>query len=319
MEVIQSNNLGEKISTWYAKNGRQNLPWRYDISPYRVWISEIMLQQTQVNTAIAYFERFMAKYPDLQTIKNATEDDIYNMWSGLGYYRRASFIFQAKELIHEKFKGEMPDNYDDLMSLPGVGKSTAGAILSIAFNKPYPILDANVKKVISRIFFKKNFEEKIFWNLSEDLLDKKNIFNFQQGVMDLGSQLCLPKNPKCNLCPVSSNCQSYLKSEFPLLSKKSIKRKKEFLEFQLIQKNQKYFMTKENKLGYWANLWMPPVLTANHQKAEIIHKLSHRELNINFRNSNKKPENIEGKWFHKKELALIAIPKPIFNRLLIDG
>ena len=319
MEVIQSNNLGKKISNWYAKNGRQNLPWRYDISPYRVWISEIMLQQTQVNTAIAYFERFMAKYPDLQTIKNATEDDIFNMWSGLGYYRRASYIFQAKELIHAKFKGEMPDNYDDLMSLPGVGKSTAGAILSIAFNKPYPILDANVKKVISRIFFKKNFEEKIFWNLSEDLLDKKNIFNFQQGVMDVGAQLCLPKNPRCNLCPVSKDCQSNLRNEFPLLSKKSVKRKKEFLEFQLIQKNQKYFMTKENKLGYWANLWMPPVLTANHQKAEIIHKLSHRELNINFRNSNKKPKNIEGKWFHKKELALIAIPKPIFNRLLIDG
>ena len=319
MEVIQSNNLGEKISNWYVKNGRQNLPWRYSISPYRVWISEIMLQQTQVNTAIAYFERFMAKYPDLQTIKNATEDDIFNMWSGLGYYRRASYIFQAKELIHAKFKGEMPDNYDDLMSLPGVGKSTAGAILSIAFNKPYPILDANVKKVISRIFFKKNFEEKIFWNLSEDLLDKKNIFNFQQGVMDLGSQLCLPKNPKCNLCPVSSDCQSNLRGAFPLLSKKSIKRKKEFLEFQLIQKNQKYFMTKENKLGYWANLWMPPVLIANHQKAEIIHKLSHRELNINFKNSNKKPKNIQGKWFHKKELALIAIPKPIFNRLLIDG
>ena len=319
MEVMQSNNLGEKISTWYTKNGRQNLPWRYDISPYRVWISEIMLQQTQVNTAIAYFERFMAKYPDLQTIKNATEDDIFNMWSGLGYYRRASYIFQAKELIHAKFKGEMPDNYDDLMSLPGVGKSTAGAILSIAFNKPYPILDANVKKVISRIFFKKNFEEKIFWNLAEDLLDKKNIFNFQQGAMDVGTQLCLPENPRCNLCPVSKDCQSNLRNEFPLLSKKSVKRKKEFLEFQLIQKNQKYFMTKENKLGYWANLWMPPVLIANHQKAEIIHKLSHRELNINFKNSNKKPKNIQGKWFHKKELALIAIPKPIFNRLLIDG
>ena len=319
MEVIQSINLGEKISNWYVENGRQNLPWRYGISPYRIWISEVMLQQTQVNTAITYFERFMAKYPDLETIKNATEDDIYNLWSGLGYYRRANYIFQAKELIHNKFKGEMPDNYDELISLPGIGRSTAGAILSIAFNKPYPILDANVKKVISRIFFKKDFEEKIFWNLSEDILDKKNIFNFQQGVMDLGSQLCLPKNPKCNLCPVNNNCQSNLRREFPLLSKKSIKKKKEFLEFQLIQKNQKYFMTKENKLGYWANLWMPPVLTTNHQKAEIVHKLSHRELNINFRNSNKKPKNIEGKWFHKKDLALIAIPKPIFNRLLMDG
>ena len=231
MEVIQSNNLGEKISNWYAKNGRQNLPWRYDISPYRVWISEIMLQQTQVNTAIAYFERFMAKYPDLQTIKKASEDDIYNLWSGLGYYRRASFIFQAKELIHAKFKGEMPDNYDDLVSLPGVGKSTAGAILSIAFNKPYPILDANVKKVISRIFFKKNFEEKIFWNLSEDLLDKKNIFNFQQGVMDVGAKLCLPKNPRCNLCPVSKDCQSNLRNEFPLLSKNRSKGKRNFLNF----------------------------------------------------------------------------------------
>lgn len=319
MEVIQSINLGEKISNWYVENGRQNLPWRYGISPYRIWISEIMLQQTQVNTAITYFERFMAKYPDLQTIKNAAEDDIYNLWSGLGYYRRANYIFQAKELIHNKFRGEMPDNYDELISLPGIGRSTAGAILSIAFNKPYPILDANVKKVISRIFFKKDFEENIFWNLSEDILDKKNIFNFQQGVMDLGSQLCLPKNPKCNLCPVNNNCQSNLRREFPLLSKKSIKKKKEFLEFQIIQKNQKYFMTKENKLGYWANLWMPPVLTTNHQKAEIIHKLSHRELNINFRNSYKKPKNIEGKWFHKKELALIAIPKPIFNRLLING
>ena len=169
MEAIRSINLGEKISNWYVENGRQNLPWRYSISPYRVWISEVMLQQTQVNTAITYFERFMAKYPDLQTIKNATEDDIYNLWSGLGYYRRANYIFQAKELIHNKFRGEMPDNYDELISLPGVGRSTAGAILSIAFNKPYPILDANVKKVISRIFFKKDFEEKVFWNLSEDI------------------------------------------------------------------------------------------------------------------------------------------------------
>ena len=316
MEAIRSINLGEKISNWYVENGRQNLPWRYSISPYRVWISEVMLQQTQVNTAITYFERFMAKYPDLQTIKNATEDDIYNLWSGLGYYRRANYIFQAKELIHNKFRGEMPDNYDELISLPGVGRSTAGAILSIAFNKPYPILDANVKKVISRIFFKKDFEEKVFWNLSEDILDKKNIFNFQQGVMDLGSQLCLPKNPKCNLCPVNNNCQSNFRREFPLLSKKVTKRTKEFLEFQLIEKNQKYFMTKEHNLGYWKNLWIPPVRRLDHQKAEIIHHLSHRTLNMNFKISSKKPKNVEGKWFDKKELALIAIPKPIFNRIL---
>ena len=120
MEIIQSSNLGKKISNWYVDHGRQNLPWRDSISPYRVWISEIMLQQTQVNTAITYYERFMAKYPDLESIKNATEDDIYALWSGLGYYRRASYIYQAKELIHNEFKGEMPNNYNELISLPGL-------------------------------------------------------------------------------------------------------------------------------------------------------------------------------------------------------
>ena len=134
--------------------------------------------------------------------------------------------------------------------------------------------------------------------------------------MDLGSQLCLPKNPKCNLCPVNNNCQSNLRREFPLLSKKATKRRKEFLEFQLIEKNQKYFMTKEHNLGYWKNLWIPPVRRLDHQKAEIIHHLSHRTLNMNFKISSKKPKNVEGKWFDKKELALIAIPKPIFNRIL---
>ena len=136
MEVTQEVKIGSKISSWYTKNGRQGLPWRENVTPYRIWISEIMLQQTQVNTAIDYFNRFMAKYPDLESIKGATEDDIYGLWSGLGYYRRASYIYQAKEAIHLNFAGKMPDKYEDIISLPGVGKSTAGAILSIAFNKP---------------------------------------------------------------------------------------------------------------------------------------------------------------------------------------
>ena len=163
MEVTQEVKIGSKISNWYTQNGRQNLPWRENVTPYRIWISEIMLQQTQVNTAIDYFNRFMAKYPDLETIKDATEDDIYSLWSGLGYYRRASYIYRAKEAIHANFSGRMPEQYKDIISLPGIGRSKAGAILSIAFNKHYPILDANVKKVISRIFYKNSYEEKSFW------------------------------------------------------------------------------------------------------------------------------------------------------------
>jgi A/G-specific adenine glycosylase len=259
MEATQEVKIGSKISSWYAHNGRQNLPWRENVTPYRIWISEIMLQQTQVNTAIDYFNRFMAKYPDLEAIKDASEDDIYGLWSGLGYYRRASYIYRAKEIIHKEFLGKMPEKYEDIVSLPGIGKSTAGAILSIAFNKPYPILDANVKKVISRIFYKDSFEEKSFWALSEKILDKNNLFKYQQGVMDLGSQLCLPKNPKCIACPINKNCLSNIKGKYPVLAKKKIKRKKEFLKFNLIRIDEKYFLTKDNTLGYWKNLWIPPV------------------------------------------------------------
>ena len=318
MEAIQEFKIGSKISNWYARNGRQNLPWRENVTPYRVWISEIMLQQTQVNAAINYFDRFMAKYPDLEAIKDASEDDIYSLWSGLGYYRRASYIYRTKEIIHKEFSGKMPERYEDIISLPGIGKSTAGAILSIAFNRPYPILDANVKKVISRIFYKNSFEEKSFWKLSEQILDKKNLFMYQQGVMDLGSQLCLPKNPKCIACPVNKNCLSNIKGKYPVLTKKKIKRKKEYLQFSVIKKNKKYFLTKNNALGYWKNLWMPPVTKNNFTDVDVTHNLSHRELNISFVEIPDYNQKIEGKWFSTNEIKNIAIPKPIFDKLIIN-
>ena len=154
MEVTQEVKIGSKISNWYTQNGRQNLPWRENVTPYRIWISEIMLQQTQVNTAIDYFNRFMAKYPDLETIKDATEDDIYSLWSGLGYYRRASYIYRAKETIHANFSGRMPEQYKDIISLPGIGRSTAGAILSIAFNPPKAFINFFVlRSIIFHLLF----------------------------------------------------------------------------------------------------------------------------------------------------------------------
>ena len=316
MEATQEVKIGSKISSWYAHSGRQNLPWRENVTPYRIWISEIMLQQTQVNTAIEYFNRFMAKYPDLEAIKDATEDDIYGLWSGLGYYRRASYIYRAKEIIHKEFFGKMPEKYEDIVSLPGIGKSTAGAILSIAFNKPYPILDANVKKVISRIFYKDSFEEKSFWALSEKILDKNNLFKYQQGVMDLGSQLCLPKNPKCIACPINKNCLSNIKGKYPVLAKKKIKRKKEFLKFNLIRVDEKYFLTKDNTLGYWKNLWIPPVEKNKFKVVDVVHNLSHRELNISFTESSEKQPNLPGRWFSAEEIKKIAVPKPIFDKLV---
>ena len=152
MDDSHEHNLGALVTQWYKNNGRQNLPWRKSITPYKVWISEMMLQQTQVVTAQRYFSKFLKKYPSLSSMKMATEDDIVSLWSGLGYYRRASFIYQTKEKIFLDFNGRFPAKFEDLITLPGIGRSTAGAILSIAYQKPYPILDANVKRVIARLF-----------------------------------------------------------------------------------------------------------------------------------------------------------------------
>ena len=319
MENSLKNHIGNKVSSWYRCHGRHNLPWRKNITPYRLWISEIMLQQTQVNTAIDYFNKFMKQYPDLTSIKSAKEDDIYALWSGLGYYRRASYIFRAKELIHKDFNGQMPDDFDSLLSLPGIGRSTAGAILSIAFKKPYPILDANVKKVIARIFHKKKFNEKEFWHLSGNLLDKKDIFSYQQGIMDIGAQLCMPKKPQCDLCPIQNNCIANELGSYVTLQKKKPKKKEVFLQFNLFSKGEKYFLSKNDALSFWKNLWIPPVNIVEKCNFDIVHQLSHRSLKIAFNEKVNIRPCTKGKWFSKEELKTIGIPKPISDRLLLNG
>ena len=319
MENSLKNHIGNKVSSWYRDHGRHNLPWRKNITPYRIWISEIMLQQTQVNTAIDYFNKFMKRYPDLKCIKSAKEDDIYALWSGLGYYRRASYIFRAKELIHKDFNGQMPDDFDSLLSLPGIGRSTAGAILSIAFKKPYPILDANVKKVIARIFHKKKFNEKEFWHLSENLLDKKDIFSYQQGIMDIGAQLCMPKKPHCALCPIQNDCISNKLNSYVNLEKRKPNKKEVFLQFNLFSQGEKYFLSKSDDLGFWKNLWIPPVDVVKKCNFDTVHQLSHRSLKIAFNTQANTRPDIEGKWFSKEELKLSLIQKPISDRLLLNG
>ena len=145
-----SQEFSEGVTNWYLLNGRESLPWRRNVSGYKVWISEIMLQQTQVKTVIPFYKKFIKKYPNLESISSATEDDILALWSGLGFYRRAKNIYKSKEIIKKEYKNRFPRKFNELMLLPGIGRSTAGAIMSIAYKKSYPILDANVKRVISR-------------------------------------------------------------------------------------------------------------------------------------------------------------------------
>ena len=188
------SSFSNRIVNWYKSNGRHDLPWRKNISPYSVWISEIMLQQTQVKTVIPYFNKFIEKYPNLDALLKASEDEILAQWSGLGFYRRAKNIYKACRVISEDFNSKLPTNINDLESLPGIGRSTAGAIMSIAFNEGHPVLDANVKRVLGRykkISFKtENEKQKKLWLISERLTPNKESFEYTQGIMDLGATHC---------------------------------------------------------------------------------------------------------------------------------
>ena len=189
------------------------MPWRKKVTPYRIWISEIMLQQTQVKTVIPYFKNFITKFPTQKKLSEASEDQIMAAWSGLGFYRRARNIFATKEIIKNNYRNRFPKDFQQIIELPGIGKSTAGAIMSLAYLDPHPILDGNVKRVISR-FLKKELDlikEAELWKLSKEMVNRDDCFSYTQGIMDLGATICSPSNPSCGECPISSQCLSAFK------------------------------------------------------------------------------------------------------------
>lgn len=213
--------LRRSLLDWYDRNGRK-LPWREQPTPYRVWISEIMLQQTQVKTALPYFERWLQRFPDLPSLAQADLQAVLKLWQGLGYYARARNLHKAAQQIRDRHQSQFPDDYDAVIDLPGIGRSTAGAILSAAFEQPYPLLDGNVKRVLARLTglsVPPSKALKPLWNLSETLLDRDRPRDFNQAIMDLGATCCTPKNPACLLCPWRDTCQAYnldLQSQLPM-------------------------------------------------------------------------------------------------------
>ncbi len=218
--------LRRSLLEWYAQVGR-DLPWRREPSPYRIWVSEIMLQQTQVKTVIPYYENWLRRFPDLSALAAADLQSVLKAWQGLGYYARARNLHKAARTIVEQHEGEFPDRFESVLALPGIGRSTAGGILSAAFNQPVPILDGNVKRVLARLVAlpvppAKAIES--LWQLSETLLDPQHPRNFNQAFMDLGATLCTPKNPACLLCPWRASCSAYnlgKQSELPMSETRS--------------------------------------------------------------------------------------------------
>ena len=333
-----SESFSKQIIEWYEVDGRKELPWRKEITPYRVWISEIMLQQTQVKTVIPYFEKFLNIFPTIKSISVATEDEILALWSGLGFYKRAQNIFKAKEIINSEHNGIFPQTFDELEKLPGIGRSTAGAIMAIAYQQPYPILDANVKRVIQRYLNLKITNQtqltKSLWLESEKLKPQMKIFEYTQGIMDIGATICKAKAVNCSKCPLNQNCLSAFSAieELAVNLTKKIANKEE-LNFILACTNKKILLFKRDEKRYWQSLWVPYELKDTRQKVinkkkalnskslKIAHKLSHLELEINllileFNDEFNITSNMEYSWINKKSIENFGVPKPIKKILL---
>jgi len=208
---LQRRKIRKRLIHWYKKHGR-DLPWRRTRDPYAIWVSEMMLQQTQVDTVIPYYQKFLRTFPTVKDLAKASLSKVLKAWEGLGYYSRARNLNKASQIVVKDFQGRIPDNLKDLLSLPGIGRYTAGAILSIAYNQRAPILDGNVKRVISRLFAisgdpgEKETGQRL-WRISEFLVPPNHASAFNQALMDLGAMICSPKGPRCMECPLRDGCK----------------------------------------------------------------------------------------------------------------
>ncbi|MFP8968133.1 A/G-specific adenine glycosylase [Pokkaliibacter sp. CJK22405] len=255
-----------RIMEWFDRHGRTTLPWQFNKTPYRVWISEIMLQQTQVATVIPYYERFMERFPSVQALAEAEVDEVLHLWTGLGYYTRARNLHRAAQILVNDWQGEFPSTVEEVVTLPGVGRSTAGAILSISRGTWAPILDGNVKRVLSRYAAIEGWPgqsavEKELWELAERLTPEARVGEYTQAMMDMGATLCTRSKPMCLLCPLEDSCeahQQHREAEFP--GKKPRKALPEKTRHLLILKDEQGRVLLEQRppTGIWGGLWSFP-------------------------------------------------------------
>lgn len=261
--MSSSFDFSQQVLAWWDQHGRKDLPWQQNKTPYRVWVSEIMLQQTQVTTVIPYFQRFMERFPDVQSLAQAAQDDVLHLWTGLGYYARARNLHKAAKQVAEQFDGQFPSSVELLETLPGIGRSTAGAILSLSMEQWAPILDGNVKRVLTRFDGIREWSGqtqvlKQLWLLTEQLTPERRTADYNQAMMDLGATLCTRSKPRCVDCPVASQCQALqlnLTGEIPASKPKKEKPIKQTWMLMLQQPDGSVLLQQRPASGIWGGLY----------------------------------------------------------------
>jgi A/G-specific adenine glycosylase len=258
--------LAPALLAWWDRHGRRDLPWQQDPTPYRVWVSEIMLQQTQVATVLRYYDAFLAGFPDVTALADAEPDAVLHRWSGLGYYARARNLHRAARQVRDEHGGRVPTDFGVLASLPGIGRSTAGAILSLADHQRHPILDGNVKRVLSRVFRVEGYPgdaavAKKLWALADQCTPAERVANYTQAIMDLGASVCARRKPACPLCPLASGCIAHrdgVAASLPARKPAKARPRKATVVLICVRPDGAVLLERRPDAGIWGGLWGLP-------------------------------------------------------------
>ncbi len=335
--------FAKAILSWYEDYGRKSLPWQQNKTAYSVWLSEIMLQQTQVTTVIPYYQRFMERFPTVQDLANAQQDEVLHYWTGLGYYARARNLHKAAKTVVEQYNGEFPTDIEQMNALPGVGRSTAAAVLSSVYKQPHAILDGNVKRTLARSFAvegwpgKKTVENQL-WRHAEEHTPSKDVDKYNQAMMDMGAMICTRSKPKCSLCPVESLCVAKKQGnqiDYPGKKPKTIKPEKQ-IWFVILRHGDDVWLEQRPQSGIWGGLFCFPEnshsaiedaldsrsvkenqIKAQKQLIAFRHTFSHYHLDITpiLLELSSKPDMImedsKGLWYNLNKPEEVGLAAPV--------
>jgi A/G-specific adenine glycosylase len=344
---METSALPSALLAWVSHHGRKHLPWQRDPTLYRVWVSEIMLQQTQVSTVIPYFERFMQRCPDLGSLAAADINEVLHLWSGLGYYARARNLHRAAQTIRDQHGGEFPTDVEKVTALPGIGRSTAGAILALALNQRHAILDGNVKRVLSRYFLVEGSPSEArvqneLWRLAEACTPQDRAADYTQAIMDLGATICVRSRPLCLACPLEANCVAHRmgrQHEIPHAKARASRKLRSVWVVLACSEDGHILLEHRPPSGIWGGLWglpeFPTRAVARHWCQErfqnpnteswpaIRHSFTHFDLDLNplivkVRERDRAVrDDVEKLWYHPAHPAKVGLPAPI--KIIIDA